>query len=116
MDDEMAAAYYAKGAELGNLDSMVNLGIFCSTGRGTKRDQGRALKLWTKAARKGHPVACTELAKYKLRKANKMQQLKKSTPDSLRKDFDFAISLLERASKHDYTPAIELLKVLKQQK
>jgi TPR repeat protein len=124
MDDEMAAAYYAKGAELGNVDSMVNLGIFCSTGRGTKRDQGRALKLWTKAARKGHPVACVELAKYKLRKASKIQQSqsKKLSPDSsaqsasLKEDFELALSLLERAAKQEYSPAIELLKLLKQQK
>lgn len=41
----------------------------CSTGRGTKRNVTRAVKLWTRASRRGHPVACTELAKLKLRKA-----------------------------------------------
>jgi len=125
MEDEMAAAYYAKAADLGNLDSMVNLGIMCSTGRGTERDVGRAVKLWSKAARRGHPAACTELAKSKLRKLENQKEKEKTralTESSKRKEkekkkeseLDVAMRLLESAAKYEYAPAVELLKFLQE--
>ena len=68
----------------------------------------RAPKLWTRASQRGHPGASTELAKFRLRRAARRNEvLKKEEKEEIER-------LLELAAQCDYRPAKDLLQVLRQ--
>ena len=52
-----AAKWYARGAELGDVQATFALGVLYAEGRGVKKDRNKAAELFEKAARTGHPLA-----------------------------------------------------------
>jgi serine/threonine protein kinase/TPR repeat protein len=63
-DHSYRAAFkqYLKAAELGHLDSQVNLGFYYTVGHGTKRDDEKAALWFRRAAERGHRIAQSNLA------------------------------------------------------
>ena len=52
-----ALAYYQKGAELGNLDCLANLGVYYIEGEKVPEDKEKGFRLCLKAAEQGNGVA-----------------------------------------------------------
>jgi len=59
---ELAAQWYARGAEFGDPESALGLGALYARGEGVPQDYKRAAELFEKAAAKGHPEAAYNLA------------------------------------------------------
>lgn len=115
MDDRVAHKHYEAAAKLGDVDARVNLGIFLYTGRACKKNVELAVKAWQSAAKRHHPVACTELAKHYLRcQVKEEKKAKKKISNVIRSNhMKDVMSLLKSAADQNYTSAIELLQVLK---
>ena len=61
-DHETALAYFAKAAELGEMDAHCGLGILYYKGDGVEKDEKRAVYHFEQAAIGGHPLARAYLA------------------------------------------------------
>jgi TPR repeat protein len=61
-NSELAAQWYARGAELGDPEAALGLGTLYARGEGVKQDYNKAAELFEKAASKGHPEAAYNLA------------------------------------------------------
>ncbi|MCV0368706.1 MULTISPECIES: tetratricopeptide repeat protein [Filomicrobium] len=56
-DNEVAARWYTRGAELGDVNSMFAIAIMLAEGRGVEKDLAAAATMFEKAAQTGHPEA-----------------------------------------------------------
>lgn len=61
-NSELAAQWYARGAELGDPEAALGLGTLYARGDGVSQDYNKAAELFQKAAAKGHPEAAYNLA------------------------------------------------------
>ncbi len=59
---QLAAQWYARGAELGDPEAALGLGTFYARGEGVAQDYGKAAEFFEKAASKGHAEAAYNLA------------------------------------------------------
>ena len=64
-DYAKAKEMYEKGAELGDVDCMCNLGILYYEGKGVEKDVNKAVELYRQAAERGDDEANAELTKLK---------------------------------------------------
>ena len=56
-DDEVAAQWYTRGAELGDVNAMFAIALMLAEGRGVKQDRAAAAEMFEKAAQTGHAEA-----------------------------------------------------------
>lgn len=56
-DEALAAKWYARGDQLGDIQSTFALGVLYAQGHGVKKDYDKAAELFEKAALTGHPEA-----------------------------------------------------------
>jgi len=56
-DDKLAAQWFTRGAELGDVNAMFAIGLMLAEGRGVDRDYAAAAVMFENAARTGHPAA-----------------------------------------------------------
>lgn len=66
-----AVKWFAKAAELGNVEAMYYLGECYRDGSGVDEDQKKAVEWFTKAAKQGHEEAKAELEFYNRRESEK---------------------------------------------
>jgi TPR repeat protein len=62
LDTKLAAQWYARGAELGDIESALGLGTLYARGDGVPQDYAKAAELFETAAAKGHPEGAYNLA------------------------------------------------------
>jgi len=60
-DDSLAANYYRRAADVGNIDAMAKLGLIYATGRGVPQDDAQAVIWYSKAADDGNALAMSGL-------------------------------------------------------
>lgn len=97
IDLEKAIAYYEKGIELGDSDSMTELSYMYCNGDGLEVDDNKAFKLCSMAAEKGHAIAQYQLAKWLMIGVGCVKNTEK------------AISWFKASAASQYLPAIEAL-------
>ena len=64
-DFDLAAAWYKKAAQKGDISSQYNLGVMSEKGHGVSRDKSSAIDWYRRAARQGHSESQKRLAKLK---------------------------------------------------
>lgn len=56
-DEKVAAGWYQRGSELGDVNASFALGVFYAEGKGVPKDRAKSAELFEKAAMTGHPQA-----------------------------------------------------------
>jgi TPR repeat protein len=95
----MAAAWYRRAADLGDMNAALALGMMHLQGRGVAADRKLGLELLAKAADKGHPAAAYNLALVLLGSGSTT-------------DLEHAATILQRAADGDLGDAQYALAVL----
>ena len=92
-DDRMAAEWYRKAAEQGEMTAQFNLGVSYDNGQGVTKDEAEAVKWYRRAAEQGHAGAQNNLG------------IMYENGDGVGKDEAEAVKWYSRAAENGYAKA-----------